>query len=178
MTPGFGVATRGMKRRRRISSPPSSRAALRTAGERRKLRAAAALSSCTQLTRGRRRSTYSSSASVGALPPRKHSASTHASSMAMQPPCPVIGELACAASPMSTTRPRCHVSRESHSTGAQWICSSQVTRPLLQANSDAARRAFLPLWAGQAAPLVRDLPAATFIETLVAESWARLPRSS
>lgn len=53
-----------------------------------------------------------------------------------------------------------------------------LTRPLMQANSDEARRAFLPLWAGQAAPLVRDLPAATFIETLVAESWARLPRSS
>jgi nitronate monooxygenase len=44
-----------------------------------------------------------------------------------------------------------------------------LTLPLFQANSEAARRAFLPLWAGQAAPLVRDLPAATFIETLVAE---------
>jgi nitronate monooxygenase len=52
-----------------------------------------------------------------------------------------------------------------------------LTLPLFQANSEAARRAFLPLWAGQAAPLVRDLPAATFIETLVAESQGRLPRS-
>jgi nitronate monooxygenase len=52
-----------------------------------------------------------------------------------------------------------------------------LTRPLFQANSEAARRAFMPLWAGQAAPLVRDLPAATFIETLVAESQRRLPRS-
>src|SRR5262249_49042188 len=32
------------------------------------------------------------------------SASTKASSIAMQPPWPIIGELACAASPMSTTR--------------------------------------------------------------------------
>jgi nitronate monooxygenase len=51
-----------------------------------------------------------------------------------------------------------------------------LTRPLFQASSDAARRAFLPLWAGQAAPLVRNLPAATFIETLVAETRERLPR--
>jgi nitronate monooxygenase len=50
-----------------------------------------------------------------------------------------------------------------------------LTRPLMQVNSDAARRAFLPLWAGQAAPLIRDLPAATLIDTLVAESRERLP---
>jgi nitronate monooxygenase len=52
-----------------------------------------------------------------------------------------------------------------------------LTRPLLQASSDAARRAFLPLWAGQAAPLARNLPAAAFIEALVAETLERLPRS-
>ena len=52
-----------------------------------------------------------------------------------------------------------------------------LTRPLLQTKNEAAQRAFLPLWAGQAAPLVRDLPAAAFIDRLVAESWARLPRS-
>ena len=46
---------------------------------------------------------------------------------------------------------------------------------VLQASSDAARQAFRPLWAGQAAPLIRDLPAATFIEKLVAESRGRLP---
>ena len=91
MSPGYGVATTGMKRRRRISSPPSRRAALRTAGERRKLRAAAALSSCTQLTRGRRRSTYSSSASVGALPPAR-----------MHPPLPCSRDLVAAI--VGTTR--------------------------------------------------------------------------
>jgi nitronate monooxygenase len=54
-----------------------------------------------------------------------------------------------------------------------------LTRPLFQANSEAARRAFLPLWAGQAAPLVRDLPAAALIETLVAEVRTVLePRST
>jgi nitronate monooxygenase len=55
---------------------------------------------------------------------------------------------------------------------------ASLTRPLRQANNDTTRRAFLPLWAGQAAPLVRDLPAATLIETLVEESRERLPRSS
>jgi nitronate monooxygenase len=52
---------------------------------------------------------------------------------------------------------------------------ASLTRALLQANSDAARRAFLPLWAGQTASLIRDLPAATFIDTLVAETRGRLP---
>jgi nitronate monooxygenase len=51
-----------------------------------------------------------------------------------------------------------------------------LTMALCQASSDAARRAFLPLWAGQAAPLVRDLPAARLVETLVEEAQSRLPR--
>jgi nitronate monooxygenase len=38
------------------------------------------------------------------------------------------------------------------------------------------RAAFLPFWAGQSAPLIRDLPAAELIDTLVAESRERLPR--
>jgi nitronate monooxygenase len=51
-----------------------------------------------------------------------------------------------------------------------------LTLALFQAGSDAALKAFLPLWAGQAAPLVRDLPAARLVETLVAEAQSRLPR--
>ena len=42
--------------------------------------------------------------------------------------------------------------------------------PLLQLPSEEARAAFTPLWAGQAAPLVRDLPAAQLIETLATEA--------
>ena len=52
-----------------------------------------------------------------------------------------------------------------------------LMRPLFQADSDTARAAFLPLWAGQAAPLVRDLSAAEFIDTLVVEARQRLPNS-
>jgi nitronate monooxygenase len=52
-----------------------------------------------------------------------------------------------------------------------------LTRPLFQAQSEAARMAFLPLWAGQAAPLVRDLPAAKFVDALVVEAQRRLPSS-
>jgi len=52
-----------------------------------------------------------------------------------------------------------------------------LTRRLWQGKSDAALQAFLPLWAGQAAPLIRDLPAATLIDTLVAECRPRLPSS-
>jgi nitronate monooxygenase len=57
----------------------------------------------------------------------------------------------------------------------EFPAQASLIRPLFQADSDAARTAFLPLWAGQAAPLVRDLPAAKLIDTLVAESQARLP---
>jgi nitronate monooxygenase len=57
----------------------------------------------------------------------------------------------------------------------EFPAQASLIRPLFQADSDAARAAFLPLWAGQAAPLVRDLPAAEFVETLVAEAQRRLP---
>jgi nitronate monooxygenase len=51
---------------------------------------------------------------------------------------------------------------------------ASLTAGLSQAGSEAAQRAFLPLWAGQAAPLVRELPAARLVETLVEEARARL----
>jgi nitronate monooxygenase len=50
-----------------------------------------------------------------------------------------------------------------------------LMQALFKANSDASRAGFLPLWAGQAAPLIRDLPAARLIETFVAECRGRLP---
>jgi nitronate monooxygenase len=49
--------------------------------------------------------------------------------------------------------------------------------PLRQADSDAARTAFLPLYAGQAAPLVRNLPAGQLVDALVAEAMERLSSS-
>ncbi len=42
--------------------------------------------------------------------------------------------------------------------------------PLWQLPTDEARAAFAPFWAGQAAPLVRDLPANQLVEALVAEA--------
>ena len=59
----------------------------------------------------------------------------------------------------------------------EFPAQASLTRPLLQGKSDAALQAFLPLWAGQAAPLIRYLPAATLIDTLVAECRSRLPSS-
>ena len=59
----------------------------------------------------------------------------------------------------------------------EFPAQASLLRPLFQAGSDVARKAFLPLWAGQAAPLVRDLSAAEFIDTLVAEAQERLPNS-
>ena len=49
-----------------------------------------------------------------------------------------------------------------------------LTQGLFKPNGDAPRVSFPPLWAGQAVPLTRDLPAARLIEALVAESWDRL----
>jgi nitronate monooxygenase len=45
---------------------------------------------------------------------------------------------------------------------------------LFLAKDEAACKAFLPLWAGQAAPLIRALPAAKLVETLVEEARSRL----
>jgi nitronate monooxygenase len=42
--------------------------------------------------------------------------------------------------------------------------------PLWQLASEEARAAFVPFWAGQAAPLVRGLPASELVEKLVAEA--------
>jgi nitronate monooxygenase len=42
--------------------------------------------------------------------------------------------------------------------------------PLLQLPGDEVRAEFMPVWAGQAAPLMRDLPAGRLVETLVAEA--------
>jgi hypothetical protein len=50
---------------------------------------------------------------------RSSSASTRASSIATHPLCPIIGDIAWAASPMSTTRPADHVTSGSHSTDEQ-----------------------------------------------------------
>lgn len=54
----------------------------------------------------------------------------------------------------------------------QFPAQASLTRALLQGNSEAARAACLPLWAGQAAPLIRNLPAAKLIEALVTVSLA------
>jgi nitronate monooxygenase len=42
--------------------------------------------------------------------------------------------------------------------------------PLWRLPNEEARAAFMPVWAGQAAPLVRELPASQLIEQLVAEA--------
>ncbi len=58
----------------------------------------------------------------------------------------------------------------------QFPAQLSLTMALLQADSDAARKAFLPLWAGQGAPLIRDLPAAKLVETFVEEAQSTFIR--
>jgi nitronate monooxygenase len=56
----------------------------------------------------------------------------------------------------------------------EFPAQASLIRPLIQTNNGSA---FLPLWAGQGAPLIRDLPAAKLIDKLVVESGLRLPRT-
>src|SRR5581483_771795 len=68
--------------------------------------------------RAKRRSMNRSSAAAGSGSEATSSARTTASSIAIAAPCPTCGEVACAASPISTTRPRNHgVGTSSDSTG-------------------------------------------------------------
>jgi nitronate monooxygenase len=55
---------------------------------------------------------------------------------------------------------------------------ASLVGPLWRLLNEEARAAFMPVWAGQAAPLVRDLPAAQLIEDLVAEAQAVFERKS
>jgi nitronate monooxygenase len=47
---------------------------------------------------------------------------------------------------------------------------ASLVGPLGRLPNEEARAAFMPVWAGQAAPLARDLPASRLIEQLVAEA--------
>jgi len=51
---------------------------------------------------------------------------------------------------------------------------ASLVAPLWQVPSEAARAEFMPVWAGQAAPLLRELPASQLVEQLVAEAQAIL----
>jgi nitronate monooxygenase len=59
----------------------------------------------------------------------------------------------------------------------EFPAQASLTRPLMQTSSGSARAAFTPLWAGQGAPLIRDLPAAKLIDKLAIESSLHLPRT-
>jgi nitronate monooxygenase len=49
--------------------------------------------------------------------------------------------------------------------------------PLWQLPSEEARAAFAPFWAGQAAPSIKELPAAELVEQLIREAQSILGRS-
>ncbi len=54
---------------------------------------------------------------------------------------------------------------------------ASVVGPLRQLPSEEARAEFMPFWAGQAAPLVREMPAGELVEQLVREAQSILGRS-
>jgi nitronate monooxygenase len=53
---------------------------------------------------------------------------------------------------------------------------ASLSGPLWQLPSEGARAQFMPLWAGQAAPLMRNLPASQLVEKLVAEAQSIIAR--
>jgi nitronate monooxygenase len=55
---------------------------------------------------------------------------------------------------------------------------ASLTGPLSRLPNDEARAAFSPFWAGQAAPLVRDLPARQLVEKIVAEAQPLIGQKS
>jgi len=59
----------------------------------------------------------------------------------------------------------------------EFPAQASLTRPLTQTNNGSASAAFLPLWAGQGAPLIRDLSAAKLIDKLAIEASLLLPRT-
>ena len=78
---------------------------------------------------------------------QRTSANTKASSMAIQPPSPMCGGPACAASPIRTTRPRYHSSTSTHSMGPKWellvrLQGSEIRRNRRAESSKAASEAF------------------------------------
>jgi nitronate monooxygenase len=53
---------------------------------------------------------------------------------------------------------------------------ASLTSPLWRLRGEGARAQFMPLWAGQAAPLIRNLPAGQLLEKLVAEAQPIIAR--
>src|SRR6202011_2680419 len=58
----------------------------------------------------------------------------------------------------------------------EFPAQASLTKALIQTKTGSACAAFMPLWAGQGAPLTRNLPAAKLIDTLVLETRGRLTR--
>src|SRR3984893_268830 len=58
----------------------------------------------------------------------------------------------------------------------EFPAQASLTKALIQTQTGSACAAFMPLWAGQGAPLTRNLPAAKLIDTLVLETRGRLTR--
>jgi nitronate monooxygenase len=50
--------------------------------------------------------------------------------------------------------------------------------PLWQLPSEEARAAFMPVWAGQAARLIREMPAGQLVDKLAREALSMLGRSA
>ena len=53
-----------------------------------------------------------------------------------------------------------------------------LLRPLWELPSEEARASFMPVWAGQAAPLIREIPAGQLVEKIVTEAEMILSRSA
>lgn len=72
---------------------------------------------------------------------------------------------------------RCRLTHDVPDVGAlDFPLQASLLAPLWRVPDDAARRAYMPMWAGQASPLLREMPAGALVEKLVAEAQTILRR--
>jgi nitronate monooxygenase len=70
-----------------------------------------------------------------------------------------------------------YISEMTDSEPLEFPLQGSLAGPLWQLPNEEARAAFMPVWAGQAAPLIREMPAGQLVETLAREAQAILGTS-
>jgi nitronate monooxygenase len=70
------------------------------------------------------------------------------------------------------------ISEMADSEPLEFPLQGSLVGPLWQLPSEEARASFMPVWAGQAAPLVREMPAGQLVEKLVRDAQSILGASA
>ncbi|MBV8506633.1 MAG: nitronate monooxygenase [Alphaproteobacteria bacterium] len=71
-----------------------------------------------------------------------------------------------------------YVTEMANSEPLEFPLQGSLVRPLWELPSEEARASFMPFWAGQGAPLIREIPASQLIDKLVVEAQSIFGRSA